>query len=97
MRISDWSSDVCASDLEGLVRIVVLRDRDFAVHQQVERRELFHERLGSRARFLELLAEVENALDVIARLARLGEKGLPFRMRATIGRASCRESVCQYV
>src|SRR3546814_9547806 len=25
MRISDWSSDVCSSDLEGLHRLVILR------------------------------------------------------------------------
>src|SRR3546814_5523005 len=68
MRISDWSSDVCSSDL------VVQRD---AVHLGEERP-------------LELLG---------GDLQRAGHHGAHDLRHAPyeIGRASCRERVCQYV
>src|SRR3546814_10586916 len=73
MRISDWSSDVCSSDLDP-VRLMTayqlpLYDIDFA------------------------LKEVERlAKDKKARCVQL----TPFPSEQ-IGRASCRERVCQYV
>src|SRR3546814_15533208 len=33
MRISDWSSDVCSSDLRSKERIVRLPDQQIAIHQ----------------------------------------------------------------
>src|SRR3546814_6023136 len=62
MRISDWSSDVCSSDL------ALQRDIELAVLDQ------------ARAHF-------RNAVGVVCRQVDLAE----------IGRASCRERVCQYV
>src|SRR3546814_11085572 len=75
MRISDWSSDVCSSDL----------------HRTPRRRA---RRLG---------AQRAEDLVVEGGARPLGLRALPVRPgggappRAEIGRASCRERVCQYV
>src|SRR3546814_17487266 len=79
MRISDWSSDVCSSDLPQKRRLVPAR------HSLIQLEESRHEpatAAGSRRS------------DHAGRAA--------FRCRAPslfreIGRASCRETVCQYV
>src|SRR3546814_1055832 len=82
MRISDWSSDVCSSDLrEHLVgRDAVAPERD-----------------GLRARDLvRLVDELAPTLDVGDGAVADGVDGAIER-REEIGRASCRERVCQYV
>src|SRR3546814_7938324 len=72
MRISDWSSDVCSSDLSHQYRIV----GPIAVAEQV-----------TTGRGVKRLA------------AKTEQAGQSIRHRALpkIGRASCRERVCQYV
>src|SRR3546814_9151476 len=70
MRISDWSSDVCSSDLERRLRVPAARLR----HQG-----------GPRA-----------AARLVARCPRRGPDA-DFGGALEIGRASCRERVCQYV
>src|SRR3546814_3466389 len=70
MRISDWSSDVCSSDL-GLGRL-----EEGCVRHQRRGREVGRKH-ASRA------------------LA--GRIGAELRRLREIGRASCRERVCQYV
>src|SRR3546814_15814699 len=99
MRISDWSSDVCSSDL---------RDEPLCLAG------LDHRRLGI-GRHDEATAGPGDAADVFRvehragadkgfRAASLGERGDALeRLRRVqrhldqIGRASCRERVCQYV
>src|SRR3546814_16818382 len=78
MRISDWSSDVCSSDLAN--RLVT---RDLAD---------------------ELGIPVGNAVDFWTEAALFSAAGYTAFVygpgdiaQAPIGRASCRESVCQYV
>src|SRR3546814_3707772 len=72
MRISDWSSDVCSSDLRS----------------QAQRRRL-DDRLAQRpALFLQLVGELDDQDAVL---------GDQTDQRDQIGRASCRERVCQYV
>src|SRR3546814_3551111 len=68
MRISDWSSDVCSSDLRHLPAGRLGRYR---VQLRLPRRELH----------------------AVLRSGRAGAA----RRRREIGRASCRERVCQYV
>src|SRR3546814_5504020 len=76
MRISDWSSDVCSSDLvDTIVRDLV----EISIKQT---REHATKRVRTRAQD----AAEERILDV---LVGFQEK--------KIGRASCRERVCQYV
>src|SRR3546814_943637 len=79
MRISDWSSDVCSSDLSSLPS-----GKAVGNEQQPS---------GDVA-----------ALQSAVRLGRLGERQgpgkdrrNPSRREQEIGRASCRERVCQYV
>src|SRR3546814_12026004 len=95
MRISDWSSDVCSSDLEldlghaqkgaadtvpGIVRHAVVEHRA-AVAAQLDRA------LGAV-----LMKAVALQGD-----HRVGMRQLGHALRIQIGRASCRERVCQYV
>src|SRR3546814_20880716 len=84
MRISDWSSDVCSSDLHDEVVIVELADLDQAGLDAVPAVLVVqHHRLPHEG--FELGDAVSALDDVIVVIAR------------EIGRASCRESVCQYV
>src|SRR3546814_15002056 len=101
MRISDWSSDVCSSDL----RLDVLGP-GYLGHRQLVLGALFVllEGGGAEEEHLAVLdrrhpadrerAAVAGAVDLVddrmldvARAQEVGE----------IGRASCRERVCQYV
>src|SRR3546814_7210452 len=97
MRISDWSSDVCSSDLsfeldrvhrliEGLPercrRIFELRKIEGLPQREVA------QRLGVADHVVE--NDVTKGLKLILQAIAEGEQ-------AEIGRASCRESVCQYV
>src|SRR3546814_5529103 len=90
MRISDWSSDVCSSDLgrrggAGAVgRIVVQFDLDVVAVVGIERGlHVVLPIVGQVAAEL----QGQGAFVVAALLLR----------RPQIGRASCRERVCQYV
>src|SRR3546814_1414180 len=82
MRISDWSSDVCSSDLDNFPRVTVAVSRE-----QVRRskRTAAAERYRAEAGVSRAQAEgLERRIERDVTLAR-------------IGRASCRERVCQYV
>src|SRR3546814_10943045 len=91
MRISDWSSDVCSSDL------------------QILRQHPADEGAGTGVAFQVAFAQelVEGADHGIARAAEFARQrpaGRQARARREaageddqIGRASCRERVCQYV
>src|SRR3546814_2531760 len=68
MRISDWSSDVCSSDLISVPR------------QEVERNSLH-----------------SGANRLKTRLFPAIDRGSTQERMHEIGRASCRERVCQYV
>src|SRR3546814_3957304 len=98
MRISDWSSDVCSSDLRRIAR--TLSGRNAQLYPGAARRPsgawAMRQRPtpalfaigGNRAlRALEFglaLPGIEQLIDAIA-------------IGVQIGRASCRERVCQYV
>src|SRR3546814_7464901 len=78
MRISDWSSDVCSSDLALISRDVerletLIADDLIHIHGngKVEGKSEYLEGIRARYRF--------------------------YRVDRKIGRASCRERVCQYV
>src|SRR3546814_17120435 len=113
MRISDWSSDVCSSDLlaslrrlEELMRnlpggVAVFDGNERLVRVNGELEALFPDmkqqlRLGARyADFRDGLSQsiLPDRLGKRA-AANLTEGGSPL---GEIGRASCRERVCQYV
>src|SRR3546814_4258552 len=79
MRISDWSSDVCASDLR-VDQVLALAERLEGHLRSVgadQTSQLLCDSLGTPLRQLHVVG--------------LGTRAVE------IGRASCRESVCQYV
>src|SRR3546814_4655637 len=106
MRISDWSSDVCSSDLPRLLICSKLcwhwchrmrpgpKPQEFLLsgcHLALQQSDLS---CSSRARLMRLKAQQFLNLPpkIVARL-----DGRRTADRAEIGRASCRERVCQYV
>src|SRR3546814_11815427 len=105
MRISDWSSDVCSSDLseasrlERLRRLASLRADADAARARAEgiMNDVYPKAVKPLAQVREgyarggfLFADVQAAADNIIQMqAQWAE--------AKIGRASCRERVCQYV
>src|SRR3546814_1968227 len=85
MRISDWSSDVCSSDLEG-DRGSQSKGGDGDRNRQFEIVARGRERHRRRARIVALYQLAHEEAD-----AELNHEV------DEIGRASCRERVCQYV
>src|SRR3546814_7273156 len=80
MRISDWSSDVCSSDLiEVRAREVTVQSAVAELPMPVAGEQEYPEDIRLKYRYLDLRRE------------RL------HRNIVQIGRASCRERVCQYV
>src|SRR3546814_6052108 len=89
MRISDWSSDVCSSDLRAAPRRSPRRaSADLLLEARIERAELRQAHLGRVG------AAADPALLELA----LGDEALiVVEQRIEIGSASCRERVGQYV
>src|SRR3546814_6359636 len=86
MRISDWSSDVCSSDLvAGLQAADHLAIVELHVARSCQHHGII-ERLGA--------VHDAGAVRVGSHLADAQQHALAL---GEIGRASCRESVCQYV
>src|SRR3546814_7442686 len=85
MRISDWSSDVCSSDLKG----EHAAGRWLLAHRAVtEDGPGGNAAAGQRIQSLPVDHQVAVVLDDVGRLEITDIE---------IGRASCRERVCQYV
>src|SRR3546814_3467092 len=81
MRISDWSSDVCSSDL--------VRHESFACAEFVEL---------ARALGVAIVEAYHDSYPLIAEAtADFAYLRLQQSREEEIGRASCRERVCQYV
>src|SRR3546814_4823795 len=83
MRISDWSSDVCSSDLRGDVEHLVPLVRNLLSHQIV---------LGENM-FAAMHRRNRRNDDLVIRILRQRKQCGGHE----IGRASGRERVCQYV
>src|SRR3546814_8429166 len=107
MRISDWSSDVCSSDLTGLVYVDGRMTSDYNTGSDLFPQKaqdgyaLFNARLGVRGPDekwgIELWAQ-----NIFNKQYAQVAFNSPFQEGATsagaeIGRASGRERVCQYV
>src|SRR3546814_11249167 len=105
MRISDWSSDVCSSDLPMTPAHFAALKEDFFAHL-ASRDRLYRQQLfgGSQPEYrvgVQLLTEYAwHSQFVRTLLCRPSADELAaFESEYTIkiGRASCRERVCQYV
>src|SRR3546814_14708998 len=102
MRISDWSSDVCSSDLHHRKALGVV-DRgivaDFLQREAVVRVLRVRQDQAGRARpTLGALVEQQAmgrplVVDIVLQAVRV----LCRILEGEIGRASCRERVCEYV
>src|SRR3546814_20015127 len=109
MRISDWSSDVCSSDLlwqllklrlpqEGVTRVYEMVDRPLvSAVAKMERTGIKVDREHLSRLSAEFASEIEALEQEI-----YAEAGMPFtigspKQLGEIGRASCRERVCQNV
>src|SRR3546814_20574882 len=99
MRISDWSSDVCSSDLKAM-RVVL------AEPQTLVRAGLRHLlEIHASAQIVGEAADGAQLLELVGRLRPdvvVTELNLPqisglASLLQKIGSASCRERVCQYV
>src|SRR3546814_3001870 len=93
MRISDWSSDVCSSDL-----VAALRARIGGVEEDAV--ALIDDRALGRAALQRHAAGEVDAVrpgDVIGEDVDRHRRIFGKLARNEIGRASCRERVCQYV
>src|SRR3546814_20951487 len=84
MRISDWSSDVCSSDL--------VWGGQFENQQRASARLVLVIPIALLLIFFVLLGTLRSLLASVLILV-----NIPFAMVGEIGRASCRERVCQYV
>src|SRR3546814_12991097 len=109
MRISDWSSDVCSSDLIAVERHLGVEHQQFvAVLAFANRERVDFDLLGIGAEecgikaaknFGRLLGEVTRQAERrgdAAAMVRL-DSGCGIDRDREIGRAACRERVCQYV
>src|SRR3546814_12496472 len=99
MRISDWSSDVCSSDLLAApVTLVTAPGAIAAVFTNLLRNALYAS-VGApvtvRLRADRLIVEDQGPGIAAHDLPHVFQPR--FRSRDEIGRASCRERVCQYV
>src|SRR3546814_12003251 len=91
MRISDWSSDVCSSDLRAAG--ITLQSQGVTIGDLYEMRTLIE---PPAAR---LVAErnSEKAVPILRAMIEDELKKIKDRFGIKIGRASCRERMCQYV
>src|SRR3546814_3354137 len=97
MRISDWSSDVCSSDLLGADDLVGLDDDQAGGLALVGLLPVAAPALGVAVDVGGLgVDDGDIGLERRDRINRLAGEGIGHRLQQ-IGRASCRERVCQYV
>src|SRR3546814_18934973 len=83
LRISDWSSDVCSSDLKELLVIPVFHDDQHGTAVVA---------LAALENALRIVDKPMSSLRVVVAGVDAGEA-----LEQQIGRAPCRERVCQYV
>src|SRR3546814_1556468 len=90
MRISDWSSDVCSSDLAAL-------GPADAAHLEAEGDVVGHRHEREEREVLEDQRGRPLVRPDAAHVAPADAHGALRGLEEEIGRASCRERVCQYV
>src|SRR3546814_4505856 len=101
MRISDWSSDVCSSDLEMLRRSTVTGIEIDPLTARIAK--TLYPDSDIRAQPFEQSKLADGFYDLAISNVPFGDyspfdpRFNNFRFPIKIGRASCRERVCQYV
>src|SRR3546814_12917911 len=98
MRISDWSSDVCSSDLPVGVARGLFGPVPFVEHQRRDAAQFGILRVG--ADVAREFDPMPVGVEEIDRLAKAVMRRPPHiravRGKLQIGKAACRESVCKY-
>src|SRR3546814_5386429 len=104
MRISDWSSDVCSSDLSSVGSRCRAQPSDASIFS---RSQSVLRSLGLWIATMRCLGRETLVVSNYDQLCRVPNRGQGAgatrpestlgRSRVEIGRASCRERVCQYV
>src|SRR3546814_1624380 len=89
MRISDWSSDVCSSDLAGQQLVQVVDHRGDQPRAQQDKRDAYAEQFRNERQ--------RHFVDLGCRLENTDDQSYKQCDKQKIGRASCRERVCKYV
>src|SRR3546814_13348735 len=100
MRISDWSSDVCSSDLWDIKRQVfdwVVPVHEGAIKYFKEISVWKPEYDKSNAALVQRQQVLATAWAAHGKAAYADDKAAMAGWQQPIGRASCRERVCQYV
>src|SRR3546814_13381388 len=95
MRISDWSSDVCSSDLQAGLGLPGIQDAEFSGTEQQQVVAAVTVEVGDMCRLIREAADFDfppGTIDIIF-LPQNAELFDPLE----IGRASSRARVCQYV
>src|SRR3546814_11909039 len=95
MRISDWSANVCSSDLQAPEEVRPVQAEALPVPEEaLPAREEVRRAPAAAAR---LLLRAVRPRPVHRQAVRVALQVLAIPAPLQIGRASCRESVCQYV
>src|SRR3546814_9462340 len=99
MRISDWSSDVCSSDLIAAGAVVLYFDDETNGGFGLITLALLAGAAGGSfwAAITAWLRDRYNANEILVSLMLVYIAQLLLSYLVQIGRASCRERVCQYV
>src|SRR3546814_5443978 len=100
MRISDWSSDVCSSDLPAEAVATRMLDRVFDNYVMANMQRVVNAYIArsDSPDPVEVAAGKEGLLRAYRWLdRRMARRPTPSHVSLEIGRASCRERVCQYV
>src|SRR3546814_11146239 len=107
MRIIDWSSDLCSSDLHGL-QVGEAFARPVGVRRQAEIEQDDRWSLATQHRFCARSVAGSEYLEIVESPGQLALEAevvfdeqelwrISLSHPVQIGRASCRERVCQYV
>src|SRR3546814_19771337 len=97
MRISDWSSDVCSSDLVELSRPQRGAKRKLIDNALHNAREALARRLAESSSQRKLLEQVAEIFGLDGTPERIEVSDNSHTQGSEIGRAACRERGCQYV
>src|SRR3546814_11804066 len=92
MRISDWSSDVCSSDLTTADN---LRGQGPTIRETIVKLSQAVSILGDHSN--DIFATFKNLSTLVSALSDSADLLEALNHNLEIGRASCRERVCQYV
>src|SRR3546814_15833214 len=100
LRISDWSSDVCSSDLDALCATILERSgMELEAFAIASASRCATSRVSFRTAKSQIIERFERAYITAALGRHSGNIAMAARaaQKHQIGRASCRERGCQYV